>query len=79
MDRHHDQFGGAFVNLFEPQALTISVKKVMTWQKAEINLKELAKLHWEFKWNRKKLSKHFGLGITTISNKLREIKEERVK
>ena len=76
---HRYENGGAFVNLFEPQALTISVKKVMTWQKAEINLKELARLHWELKWNRKKLSSHFSVGITTISKKLREINEGKMK
>ncbi|MEZ4815743.1 MAG: hypothetical protein R3A80_11130 [Bdellovibrionota bacterium] len=68
-------FGGGGPNLVEPQALTVSIGRVVVWRKDKVDLTELAKLRWVDKWTIERLASHFGLGTTSIKMNLRLLKK----
>lgn len=75
-----NQNGGVCVNLQELKGPVIPQHYEQTWEREYLDLTELARLRWAYRWKLERLAEHFGVSRTAIKERLRAIKDnpERV-
>ena len=65
--------GGGQVYQFEPQVLTGSVVRKVTWVKGFVDMAELARLRQSQNLTTDELAAHFRVGRTTIVDRIRRL------
>lgn len=66
--------GEGRANLLETSILSVSKNYSLVWNKAKLDLQELAVKRWVERWNVDRIAAHFGYGRTAVVRKLGQLK-----
>lgn len=66
--------GEGYANLLETSVLSVSRNYLLVWNKAKLDLQELAVKRWVERWSVDRIALHFGCGRTAVVRKLGQLK-----